>query len=177
MIRFLKFCVYCAWVFWEVLLGTKDVVVNLFKPGTYGKPMIVELPLRCETDMEITLMASSITITPGTLVVASAAGTEKTLPTLFVHSLFSDTEDEALEGLYDMESRLLHAWRGTRELGPIPRPAVVEPGSTATEASTGATPDVAPGATREAGDASDIETITEPDPAEPPEPGKEGDPS
>ena len=74
--------------------------------------MIVQLPLRCVTDFEITSMAQSITITPGTLVVATASGTSKTPPTLFVHSLFADSEQEVLDGLYDMEDRLLKALRG-----------------------------------------------------------------
>lgn len=103
---------YTAWILKEVVSGSIDVITHIFKPGTYGHPMIVELPLRCVTDVEITLMASSITITPGTLVVAVGAGDDHRPPTLFVHSLFSDSEDEALEGLQDMESRLLKVTRG-----------------------------------------------------------------
>ncbi|WP_344307539.1 Na+/H+ antiporter subunit E [Brevibacterium samyangense] len=114
MMNPVTFAGYCAWIGKEILSGTLDVFTNLVKPGQYGTPMIVEVPLRCESDLEITFFASSITITPGTLVVAAAAGDDETgrRPTLFVHSLFNDTEDEALDGLFDMEERLLRAMRG-----------------------------------------------------------------
>lgn len=103
---------YSLWIGKEIVSGTVDVLAHVFKPGEYGSPMIVELPLRCETDVEITLMASSITITPGTLVVASAAADGRSRPTLFVHALFGDSEDEVLAGLVDMEDRLLRMTRG-----------------------------------------------------------------
>ncbi|WP_349828886.1 Na+/H+ antiporter subunit E [Brevibacterium litoralis] len=104
---------YCAWIGKEIVSGTGDIVRNLFRSGDYGHPMIVELPLRCETDLEATVFASSITITPGTLVVAMAAGDATgRRPALFVHSMFADTEQEALDGLMDMEDRLLRMFRG-----------------------------------------------------------------
>lgn len=103
---------YSAWILKEVVVGSVEVITHIFQSGGYGHPMIVELPLRCVTDVEVTLMASSITITPGTLVVAVGAGDERRPPTLFVHVLFADSEDEALEGLRDMESRLLKVTRG-----------------------------------------------------------------
>lgn len=112
MINPLRLIPYLLWLLKEILSGTWDVMSNLFKGGDYGRPMIVQLPLRCVTDIEITSMAQSITITPGTLVVATAAGTSKTPPTLFVHSLFGEDEQDVLDGLYDMEDRLLKALRG-----------------------------------------------------------------
>ncbi|KXZ58304.1 putative monovalent cation/H+ antiporter subunit E [Brevibacterium ravenspurgense] len=111
MMKPLRLFAYALWIFKEILLGTWDVLSNLPRKP-YGNPMIVQLPLRCVTDFEITSMAQSITITPGTLVVATASGTSKTPPTLFVHSLFGDSEQEVLDGLYDMEDRLLKALRG-----------------------------------------------------------------
>ncbi|MGW9827614.1 multicomponent Na+:H+ antiporter subunit E [Brevibacterium pityocampae] len=105
---------YSLWIGKEIVTGTVDVLTGIFKAGEYGRPMIVELPLRCETDVEITLMASSITITPGTLVVASAAADERSRATLFVHALFGESEADVLEGLYEMEDRLLHMTRGRK---------------------------------------------------------------
>lgn len=110
---------YFAWLGKEIIAGAWDVIFNLFKTGDYGKPMIVELPMRCETDVEITLFASSITITPGTLVVATGPGTKETPATLFVHCMFAESEEDALDGLYDMETRLLRTLRGT-DPGEIP---------------------------------------------------------
>lgn len=118
---------YLAWLGKEIISGTLDIIFNLFKTGDYGKPMIVEVPMRCVTDIEITLFASSITITPGTLVVATGPGTATAPPTLFVHCMFAESEEDALEGLFDMESRLLRTLRG-RAPGEIPESAAVATG-------------------------------------------------
>lgn len=120
MVNPLRLIGYFLWIGKEIVSGTVDIVVALITPRGYSSPMIVQLPLRCTTDLEITMFASSITITPGTLVAAIAAsdGAEDP-PTLFVHALFSDSEEEAMDGLYDMETRLLTAMRGKP-----PRPAV-----------------------------------------------------
>ena len=94
-----------------IVTGSWTIASRLFR-ADYAQPMIVELPLRCATDLEVTLFASSITITPGTLVAAIAAGTSTQPPVLFVHALFEDSEEDALAGLTDMESRLLAMTRG-----------------------------------------------------------------
>ena len=44
---------YSLWIGKEIVTGTVDVLTGIFKAGEYGRPMIVELPLRCETDVEI----------------------------------------------------------------------------------------------------------------------------
>lgn len=113
MVNPLRLIGYFLWIGKEIVSGTVDVLVGLFSPSGYSGPMIVQLPLRCTTDLEITMFASSITITPGTLVAAIAAsdGADDP-PTLFVHVLFSESEAEAMDGLYDMETRLLTAMRG-----------------------------------------------------------------
>lgn len=104
---------YIGYIVWAIVTGSVTIVARQFRfSRPYAQPMIVEVPLRAATDLEITLFASSITITPGTLVTAIAAGTSTTPPVFFVHALFEDSEQTALEGLYDMESRLLAMTRG-----------------------------------------------------------------
>ena len=72
---------YVFFILWAIIVGTAKVVGHLFRVNRpYAHPMIVEVPLRCRTDLEVTLFASSITITPGTLVTAIAAGTATTPP-------------------------------------------------------------------------------------------------
>ncbi|WP_333937918.1 Na+/H+ antiporter subunit E [Brevibacterium sp. BDJS002] len=112
MMRFVHGITYLAYIGWAIVTGSATIVTRLFRPGQYAQPMIVEVPLRCVTDLEVTMFASSITITPGTLVTAIAAGTSTQPPVLFVHALFEASEESALEGLYDMESRLLAMTRG-----------------------------------------------------------------
>ncbi|HJA61936.1 MAG TPA: Na+/H+ antiporter subunit E [Candidatus Brevibacterium intestinavium] len=107
---------YVGFILWAIVTGSWTIASRLFR-ADYAQPMIVELPLRCATDLEVTLFASSITITPGTLVAAIAAGTSTQPPVLFVHALFEDSEEDALAGLTDMESRLLAMTRGRKPGG------------------------------------------------------------
>ena len=107
---------YVGFIVRAIITGSATVIARLFR-SDYAAPMIVELPMRCATDLEVTLFASSITITPGTLVTAIAAGTSTTPPVIFVHALFEESEESALGGLIDMESRLLSMTRG-RAPGP-----------------------------------------------------------
>lgn len=100
---------YAVWLFTEILSGTTDVARDTLTPGRSSRPQILEFPLRCETDVEITVMASSITITPGTLTLGIAPAGSDRPATLFVHALYAD--DLAAE-LREMETRLLRATRG-----------------------------------------------------------------
>lgn len=116
MMRLIHGVSYAGFIVWAIITGSATIVARLFR-SDYAQPMIVELPMRCATDLEVTLFASSITITPGTLVTAIAAGTSTTPPVIFVHALFEESEESALDGLIDMESRLLAMTRG-RAPGP-----------------------------------------------------------
>lgn len=116
MMRVIHGISYVVFIVWAIITGSATIIARLFR-SDYAQPMIVELPMRCATDLEVTLFASSITITPGTLVTAIAAGTSTTPPVIFVHALFEESEESALDGLIDMESRLLSMTRG-RAPGP-----------------------------------------------------------
>ena len=126
MMRFIHGISYLGFIGWAIVTGSLTIVTRLFRLGQYAHPMIVEIPLRCVTDLEVTLFASSITITPGTLVAAIASGTSTQPPVLFVHALFEDSEEAALEGLYDMETRLLAMTRGRAPVTPAANLAEVE---------------------------------------------------
>ncbi|MFB9731585.1 MULTISPECIES: Na+/H+ antiporter subunit E [Ornithinimicrobium] len=103
---------YAVWLTGEIVKGALDVAKDAVLPGVDMQPAILELPLRCSTDLEISVMASSITITPGTITVgiASAAGT--TPPTLFVHAIYASDPEEIRTGLRHMEDRVLRTTRG-----------------------------------------------------------------
>lgn len=103
---------YAGFIAWEVVTGTVTVAIDAFTPGKNATPMIVEYPLRCDTDAEITIMASSITITPGTITLGIAPALDHAPASLFVHSMYSGSRDELLDELHVMESRLLMATRG-----------------------------------------------------------------
>ncbi|MGB3829664.1 MAG: Na+/H+ antiporter subunit E [Ornithinimicrobium sp.] len=105
---------YAGFIAWEVVTGTATVALDAFTPGKNATPMIVEFPLRCDTDVEIAVMASSITITPGTITIGIAPALDHAPASLFVHSMYSGSRAELLDELRVMESKLLSATRGAR---------------------------------------------------------------
>ncbi|QCU79335.1 sodium:proton antiporter [Citricoccus sp. SGAir0253] len=105
---------YVAWLVGQVLAGSLAVARRALAPGPFAEPSIVAFPLRCATDLEVTWMASSITITPGTLVVGTAHGTDTEPVTVFVHSVFEADRASVHAGLREMEDRLLRMTRGPR---------------------------------------------------------------
>lgn len=102
---------YFFYIIWEVFLGTARDVRATFKHHSQLHPAIVEVPLRCETDLEIALFSAAITIPPGTAVIAIAAGDADTPASLFVHSLHQDNEHDILDDLRVLETRLLRVLR------------------------------------------------------------------
>lgn len=103
---------YGAWLALEVVRGAVRIGVDVVTPGLRVSPAIVALPLHCETDLEISVMASSITITPGTITVGIAPRTGDSPPTLYVHALYGDEPDSVVADLREMEHRLLSMTRG-----------------------------------------------------------------
>lgn len=108
----LRVAVYGGYIAVEIVKGALRIGADVLTPGLRISPAIVALPLQCETDLEISTMASSITITPGTITVGIAPRTGDQPPTLYVHALYGADRDEVLEGLRDMERRLLVMTRG-----------------------------------------------------------------
>jgi multicomponent Na+:H+ antiporter subunit E len=104
---------YLVWLTWQVISLSVHLGRDVFTPGLDISPRIVRLPLRCTTDLEVTLLASSITITPGTLVVGIAPSAQGAPRTLFVQALYGADGGEVMAGLRDMESRLLRMTRGS----------------------------------------------------------------
>ena len=104
---------YLLYVLIELHRGAWQLAVDMATPGSSRSTAVIALPLRCRTDLEVSALSSSITITPGTLVVGTAAAQGDTPPTLYVHCLYADDVDSVVEDLRDMESRLLRATRGS----------------------------------------------------------------
>lgn len=106
-----RFAAFMLHMIWEVIAGASRDFAATLKPRHKIYPAIVEIPLRCRSDLEIALFAWAITIPPGTAVIAIAAGDGDTPPTFFVHSLHIDNEPEIRQSLWELESRLLRATR------------------------------------------------------------------
>ena len=89
-VRVAPYAVLYVLVFlWELVTANVDVAYRVLHPSMPIEPAVVEVPLRIETDLAITTIANSITLTPGTLTMDY----DEERNALYVHSIDgSDTE-------------------------------------------------------------------------------------
>jgi len=76
---------------WELVISSIRVAGDILRPQGRSKPGIVEMPLDVGSDLEILLVTSLISLTPGTL----SLDVSPDRKTLFVHAMFAD-DPEAL---------------------------------------------------------------------------------
>jgi len=92
----------------ELVIANLKVAFDILTPKDYMEPGIIAFPLDARTDMEITLFANLLTLTPGTL----SLDVSRDRKTLYVHALYVTSADafrkELKEGL---EKRLLDVLR------------------------------------------------------------------
>ena len=92
----------------ELIVANLKVAFDIITPKDYMRPGIVAVPLDAETDMEITLLANLITLTPGTLSLDVSTDNK----VLYIHTLYlDDTEKFRTEIKNGMEKRLLEVLR------------------------------------------------------------------
>ena len=87
----------------ELLTANVDVAYRVLAPSMPINPAVVEVPLRVQTDVAITTIANSITLTPGTLTMDYDSETN----TLYVHSIDGSNPDEVLEPIRTWEDYAL----------------------------------------------------------------------
>ena len=67
--RYFWFVVYLFIFIWEVIKANLDVAYRVIHPAMPIKPGIVKVPLDVKSDIARTILANSITMTPGTITV------------------------------------------------------------------------------------------------------------
>lgn len=108
---------YAPWLAWQLVVSTLLLARDVGTPGSTQRPRIVKLSLAGLSDLEVTLLTSSITLTPGTLVLGIAPRDEHGERATFVHGLFGEDEQALVEGLREMRRRVLLATRGPSDEG------------------------------------------------------------
>lgn len=79
----LYFVLYFAW---ELLLANLRVAYYVLIPGHRMRPAIIAVPVDLQTDIEITLLANLITLTPGTLTLDVSYNRR----VIYVHTMYVD---------------------------------------------------------------------------------------
>lgn len=84
--RYFWFVVYLFIFIWEVLKANFDVAYRVIHPAMPIKPGIVKVPLEVKSEIARTMLANSITMTPGTITV-DIIGDD-----IFVHWIYVKSE-------------------------------------------------------------------------------------
>jgi multicomponent Na+:H+ antiporter subunit E len=93
---------------WELLRANLRVAHDVMTPTHYMRPGILALPLDAESDMEIMLLANTISLTPGTL----SLDVSPDRKTLYIHHMYISDPERQKQALKDgFERRLLRLLR------------------------------------------------------------------
>jgi len=84
-----QFAVFTLIFFREMIVSSLRVLYDVITPFEHSRPGVIGIPLDATTDLEITLLANVITLTPGTL--SLDLSPDRT--TLYIHAMFIDEPD------------------------------------------------------------------------------------
>lgn len=98
---------FIGFFFSELFLANLRVAFDIVTPIWYMKPGVIAVPLDAETEMEITMVANMISLTPGTL----SLDVSDDRRVLFIHAMFLEDEQAVRNDLKEMERRVLEILR------------------------------------------------------------------
>lgn len=101
LIRFIFFFIK------ELIMANMTVAFDIITPVWHMKPGIVAMELEAKTEVEITMVANFISLTPGTL----SLDVSDDRRVLYVHAMFLDNEQELRDSIKYMERRVLEILR------------------------------------------------------------------
>lgn len=91
----------------ELLMANLKVAFDILTPPWHMKPGVIAIPLEARTELEITMVANLISLTPGTL----SLDVSDDRKVLYIHAMFLDDEEELRRNLKEMEYRALELFR------------------------------------------------------------------
>jgi len=92
----------------ELAVSNLRVLWDVLTPRHISKPGVVAVPLTAQTDLEITLVANLVSLTPGTLSLDVSTDRQ----TLYVHLMFLDDVAQARRQIKEgIEKKVLEALR------------------------------------------------------------------
>jgi len=92
----------------ELVVSSYRVAIDVVKPLPLMRPGVIGIPLDAETDLEITMLANVISLTPGTL----SLDVSPDRKTLYIHAMYVINPDDLRTEIKDgLERRLLELLR------------------------------------------------------------------
>lgn len=93
---------------YELLKANLQVAYDVITPRFFMRPGIISVPLDAKSDLEITLLANLITLTPGTL----SLDVSDDRKVLYVHAMYINDKESFIQGIKTgFEKRLLEILR------------------------------------------------------------------
>lgn len=107
-LKFPRVLGFAVFYLYELVQANLMIAWDIVTPKPRFKPQIVDLPLDAETDLEITLLANLITMTPGTLSLDVSPDRKY----LRIHAMYVDDADAFVKDLKEtFEARVLDLLR------------------------------------------------------------------
>lgn len=95
--------------FYELIVSVARVVWDVVTPTHLSDPDIIYVPLDAQTDLEITLLANMVSLTPGTLSLDVTPDKKH----LVVHAMFAPEHEAVIRDIKNgLEKRILEVTRG-----------------------------------------------------------------
>ncbi|MDB9744314.1 Na+/H+ antiporter subunit E [Fibrobacterales bacterium] len=106
--RFFAFIKLITFFIYDMVVSVVEVVWEILTPTQLSSPDIIKVPLTVSTDLEITLLANLVSLTPGTLSLDVAADRSH----LIIHSMFAENPQEVIDSIKNgVEKRILEVSR------------------------------------------------------------------
>lgn len=102
-----RFIGFWLWYFWQFWVANVVVIKDVVTPGNNAHPGIGRYECHSLADWQYVLLASLVTVTPGTLVVGAGRDTDTGVRVMYVHGLYSEDEQELHDEIREMEDRML----------------------------------------------------------------------
>ena len=104
--QMIRFCLYTIYFFKIIVKVNIQVAIEVITPGFNMTPRIIRYPVEGLTDIQITTLANSITLTPGTLS-ADVDDNDPKGKCLYIHCMYAKNRNEAVRELDELKTRLL----------------------------------------------------------------------
>ena len=113
-VRGIRIPIFLLYILWEVLISSLVVAGYILRPNPALRQGIVAVPLDVTTPLEIAILASIITLTPGTLTMDIGLDKVTGERVLFVHALMIETSEELVAKIKGgFERQILQITQGT----------------------------------------------------------------
>ena len=102
--RFFAFIRLFTLFIYDMAISVKQVVWEILTPTQLSSPAIIKVPLTVKNDLEITLLANLVSLTPGTL----SLDVSEDKSYLIIHAMFAQNPQEVIDSIKNgVEKRIL----------------------------------------------------------------------